>query len=112
MSYDLAVWEGEPPRNALAAGEGFQRLYNQYIDTDASIEPTPRIAAYVTALLDRYPDIGTAGGDDSPWSIAPLMNEAAGRLSTSRWCGACAKKSRRGRHRSLMKTDLFATTLN
>lgn len=80
MSYDLAVWEGERPANDLAAAAEFQRLYDRYIDSGEPSAPTPRIAAYALALLDRYPDISTPAGEDSPWSTSPLMNEASGPL--------------------------------
>jgi hypothetical protein len=80
MSYDLAVWEGERPANDLAAAEEVQRLYDRYIDSDESSAPTPRIAGYVQALLDRYPDISTQAGEDSLWSTAPLMNAGRGPL--------------------------------
>lgn len=42
--------------------------------------PTPRIVSYVQALLDRYPDRGTDGGADSPWSTGPLLDDARGPL--------------------------------
>jgi hypothetical protein len=80
MSYDLAVWEGERPANDLAAAEEFQHLYDRYIDSEEPSAPTPKIAAYAQALLDRYPDISTETGADSPWSTSPLMNEAHGPL--------------------------------
>ena len=80
MSYDLAVWDGERPANDKAAAAEFQRLYHRYIEPAEQFEPTPRIAAYVQALLDRYPDIDTDAGDDSPWSTAPLLSEACGPL--------------------------------
>lgn len=31
-------------------------------------EPTPAIAEYVGALLERWPDITGDAGEDSPWS--------------------------------------------
>jgi hypothetical protein len=34
--------------------------------------------AYVEALLARYPDIGNAEGDESPWASGPLIGEAVG----------------------------------
>jgi hypothetical protein len=34
----------------------------------------------VRALLDRFPDIGTEEGEDSPWATAPLLGEAHGPL--------------------------------
>lgn len=32
------------------------------------------------ALLDRYPDVDTDAGADSPWSTGPLISEASGPL--------------------------------
>jgi hypothetical protein len=80
MSYDLAVWEGEPPANDFAAAAEFKRLYARYMGSDDPQPPAPRIAAYVQALLGRYPDIGSEGGHDSPWSTEPLLGEAHGPL--------------------------------
>jgi hypothetical protein len=80
MSYDLAVWEGDPPADDDAAIAEFEILYERYIG-GAKVTPTDRIIAYVTALLDRYPDINTAAGyQDSPWASAPLLSEASGPL--------------------------------
>lgn len=80
VSYDLAVWEGDRPADDVAAAAELQRLCQRYIDAGEPVAPTPRIAAYVSALLARYPDIGTEAGEDSPWSTAPLMHEARGPL--------------------------------
>jgi hypothetical protein len=81
MSYDLAVWQGDPPADDDAAITEFEALYERYIGPPDTVAPTPRIAAYVTALLERYPDINTeAGYHDSPWASAPLMSEASGPL--------------------------------
>ncbi|WP_433199832.1 hypothetical protein ACQP00_27695 [Dactylosporangium sp. CS-047395] len=76
MSYDLAVWEGDRPADDAAGAAEFQRLYGRH----AGDEPTARIAAYVAALLERYPDIDTDDGADSPWSTGPLIGEARGPL--------------------------------
>jgi hypothetical protein len=81
MSYDLAVWQGDRPDDDDDALAQFEALYERYVGARGKVEPTPRIAAYVTALLDRYPDINTkAGYDASPWASAPLMSEASGPL--------------------------------
>ncbi|WP_063763923.1 hypothetical protein [Actinoplanes subtropicus] len=80
MSYDLAVWEGDRPANDAAAAAEFEALYARFVESEESVDPTARIAAYVAALLDRYPDIDTAAGDDSPWSSGPLLREASGPL--------------------------------
>jgi hypothetical protein len=80
MSYDLAVWEGDRPADDVAAASDFECLYDRYIASEAPAEPTARIALYVAALLERYPDIGTEAGADSPWSTGPLMGGACGPL--------------------------------
>ena len=78
MSYDLAVWEGDRPPDDRAG----QAVYLEHVklleisDPADPIPPTPRIRAYVEALLDRWPDIDEH--DDSPWASGPLMSEAIG----------------------------------
>ncbi|MFB4280739.1 hypothetical protein ACBJ59_36000 [Nonomuraea sp. MTCD27] len=83
MSYDLAVWEGERPSSDQEAGETHSALYEQYIDTDVEIPPTPLIAKFVEQLLQRWPDLDDVDEDDDeyediPWSTSPLIGEAAG----------------------------------
>ena len=51
-----------------------------FVESEESVGPTARIAAYVAALLNRYPDIDTDAGEDSPWSTGPLLSEASGPL--------------------------------
>ena len=78
MSYDLAVWEGDRPADDAAARQEYRHLYDRYIGSSDLQPPTPRIAAYVRALLDRYPDINSEAGDDSPWADSPLIGDASG----------------------------------
>ncbi|MFJ8623743.1 hypothetical protein ACIRD3_12985 [Kitasatospora sp. NPDC093550] len=74
MSYDLAVWEGERPRDEDAAAV-YEELCERHLESeDVSAEPTPRIEAYVEALLARYPD----DVPGSPWASPPVMDEASG----------------------------------
>jgi hypothetical protein len=74
MSYDLAVWDGELPRGD-EAGAVFDELYERYLDSeDVIAELSPRIAAYVEALVERYPD----NSADSPWASPPVFDEASG----------------------------------
>jgi hypothetical protein len=57
MSYDLAVWDGPRSASHEEGEETFDRLCTEFID--GALEPTPpspRIAAYVDALIERYPD--------------------------------------------------------
>jgi len=81
VSYDLAVWEGDRPDDDDAALADFEMLYERYVGAGEKAPPTARIAAYVSTLLERYPDINTeAGYPDSPWASAPLLGEASGPL--------------------------------
>ncbi|MFB7124097.1 hypothetical protein [Kitasatospora sp. NPDC056273] len=81
MSYDLAVWEGERPADDAAAGRCFDDLYERYLGTDEeNLPPTERIAAFVAALLERWPDLAEDEDDTSPWSTGPLIGEASGPL--------------------------------
>ena len=77
MSFDLAVWEGDRPPSDAAAAE----IYEQFMDRLEAGDhepPTERIRAYVSALLDRWPDIDEDGGEDSPWADGPLIGNAFG----------------------------------
>lgn len=75
MSYDLAVWDGEKPRDDDEAGRAFDELFERYLDSeDATVEPSPRIEAYVEALVERYPD----DVPRSVWASPPVMDEASG----------------------------------
>ncbi|WP_433041534.1 hypothetical protein [Dactylosporangium sp. CS-033363] len=74
MSYDLAVWEGDRPANDAAAAVEFERLHDRFLDGGAPMAATLPIASFVTALLERYPE----GGDDSPWSVGGLLEDARG----------------------------------
>lgn len=77
MSYDLAVWEGDRPADDETASQEYRRLYDRYIGSQGLQPPTPRIAAYVRALPDRYPD-DTPEEEDSPWAGGPLIRCASG----------------------------------
>ncbi|MFF0152383.1 hypothetical protein [Micromonospora sp. NPDC005203] len=55
MSYDLAVWEADRPANDEAAGEAYDALYQRYFESEDQ-PPTPRIRAYVDAVVARWPD--------------------------------------------------------
>ncbi|MEU4222305.1 hypothetical protein [Actinoplanes sp. NPDC026623] len=76
MSYDLAVWEGplRPPSQAAADRE-FTYVCDRYLSSGSTAAPTARIAAYVEALLARFPD-----GEDGPLATSSLMAEARGPL--------------------------------
>lgn len=78
MSYDLAVWEGPPPESDEAAAAVYEQLMRRLEAGDTDGPPTTAIATYVDALLARWPDITSDGGDDSPWADGPLINNAFG----------------------------------
>ena len=77
MSYDLAVWDGERPLDNHQAGSVYDELFERYLESEDVVPPTPRIVAYVEALVDRYPD----DIDGSVvWASPPVINEASGPL--------------------------------
>jgi hypothetical protein len=83
MTYDLAVWEGERPVDDEAGTKYYMEhvasALGNYEESDVLDEPpTPRIRAYVEALLERWPELDTDEGDSSPWCTAPLIGEAWG----------------------------------
>ena len=83
MSYDLAVWEGGSPAGEKVALATFLALYEKWFGDDEpppDEDPTPTqpIQRYVAALLERWPDITTDAGDESPWADGPLEANAAG----------------------------------
>jgi hypothetical protein len=78
VSYDLAVWEGDRPASDAEAGEEYERLHARYIGSRQPQPPTPRIAAYVGALLDRYPEDDEDAWEGGPWADAPLIGDASG----------------------------------
>src|SRR6266496_1495145 len=81
MSVDLAVWEGPPPASDDEARAVFDELCARYLGR-TSAPPTERIANYVHLLLDRYPDLAEAAGeeDEVPWGSGPMMPECHPKL--------------------------------
>ncbi|WP_026554116.1 hypothetical protein [Arthrobacter sp. 35W] len=77
MSYDLAVWEGELPSTDEELAVAFDENM-AILDSEPAPEPSPRIRAYVDALLARWPDLDFGAENDSPWSDGPLIGNAAG----------------------------------
>src|SRR5262245_22592414 len=79
MSYDLAVWEGDPPADGHAATATFIAMYDQYINVGPGERSSlsPRLRTFIEALRDRWPDI-TDDPQGSPWAAGPLIREARG----------------------------------
>jgi hypothetical protein len=79
VSYDLAVWEGEPPADDAVAGRVFEQLYSKYLEDEWQTVPTPRISAYVDALLERWVDLDEDDEEGlSPFAAGPVREEASG----------------------------------
>ena len=77
----MAVWEGERPTSDQDAVQTFEALYEQYVEQDDPTEPSPRIREFVSALLERFPDLEALPDDevdDSPWADSPLIGNASG----------------------------------
>ncbi|HSK32442.1 MAG TPA: hypothetical protein VK903_03080, partial [Propionicimonas sp.] len=72
MSYDLAVWVGERPRDDVAAAAEYEARFDASETSEQP--PGPQIAAFVAALLERFPE----GSDDGVWSVEPVLDEGAG----------------------------------
>jgi hypothetical protein len=83
MTYDVAVWEGKRPSDD-EAGEMLERLMDAAEARDESgmppEPPTPGIAAFMSDLLDRWPDIDQPDGENSPWAMSGLREDASGAL--------------------------------
>jgi hypothetical protein len=91
------------------ACEEYRQLHARYIRSELE-PPTPRIAAYGGAVLDRYPEIDTEAGENSPRATGPLMGEASGPFLYSRWCTASVTRHPPGLRNWPRATALFATT--
>jgi hypothetical protein len=64
VSYDLAVWV-EPEPTTGASGEAtFEYLFRRYFEEDWPTEPVDPVAAFVEALLTRWPE----DTEDNPYS--------------------------------------------
>jgi hypothetical protein len=73
MSYDLAFWEGAPPRSDEEAAGIYQQVMDA-LEEEGGLPPTPAVEALVRGLETRWP-IGPA---DSPWATFPLGDDASG----------------------------------
>jgi hypothetical protein len=80
VSYDIAVWVGEPPESDEAAASRFAELGHLLEQPPRGAAPDSTVVAFADDLLDRYADITEDAGEDSPWSTGPLKNEILGSL--------------------------------
>jgi len=79
MSYDPAVWRGGRPESDDAAAEWYRDLMEDGELADGP--PSPPIRACVDALPERWPDITTERGSDSPWASGPFSDDASGEVA-------------------------------
>ena len=82
MSYDLAVWEGPRPGSDEEGAAEYERRMDEMerlLDAgEETTDPTLGIRAFVTAALERYPELDEDSGAECPWASAPLIGEAMG----------------------------------
>ncbi len=81
MSYDVAVWDGDRPANDHEAMETYERLMDAdeaRSEDEPGEPPTPRIDAFLTDLLTRWPDLHEPGGEASPWAMSGVREDASG----------------------------------
>lgn len=79
MSYDIAVWEGDEPSDDRAAEATFNDLYARFIQMGTQLPATPRIAAFIDALLEHWVDLTEEDHENqSPFATGPIRNEASG----------------------------------
>jgi hypothetical protein len=80
MSYDVAVWEGERPKDDGQALEVFEGLWKRC--GNAGDPPSPRVLEFVEALTARYPDLTVdlleEELDELPWASWPLTGHVMG----------------------------------
>lgn len=69
VSYDLAVWAGPSPADDEAA-----RVEYETRAEGSDEPPSAVIEAFLAELVARYPD----DGDDGPWAVGPLREDAHG----------------------------------
>ena len=78
MSFDMSVWQGEPPADDAAARTTFRALCGKYIEREYRTPPASKIAEFAAILVKRWPDDTDEAFDESPWAAAPLIREASG----------------------------------
>jgi len=75
VSWVYSVYEGPQPKSVDDALDGMSRAEEAF---DRNDPPTATIREFVEAILAQWPDITEEGGEASPWSDGPMMNNAAG----------------------------------
>jgi hypothetical protein len=79
MSYDVVVWAGQGPEDDDAAAEEYERRAEQAEkDAEDPVPATPAVRSFLADLVSRYPALGTAGDERSPWAMGPDVGDANG----------------------------------
>jgi|SRR6185437_6834205 len=72
MTFDLGVWHSDRALDDAAAAAVYLAICEGTpIAGDGALSSSPRVAAFMAALAERYPDLDSIpeeAVDDSPWS--------------------------------------------
>ena len=77
VSYDLALWVEVPPFAGLETGYAYAVLLG-LMDDEVQSDPASAISGLVASLLDRWPALGEAGDEESPWATGPEIGYVSG----------------------------------
>lgn len=84
VTYDVAVWDGDRPANAEAASDTLDRLLDaEEARAEAGLPQAPLSAgldAFLSDLLDHWPEIDQPNGQNSPWAMSDLREDASGQV--------------------------------
>jgi len=82
VSFNLAFWIGNPPKDDTAAAAEFERLHTLHRGGEAT-DARPELLAFISEITERYPDLMDLPDDevdDGVWSDGPLTGNASGPL--------------------------------
>lgn len=77
MSYDIAVWVGEKPADEAAADAAYAQVLDG-LESRSDEPPASEIEHFASLLIKRWPELGQAGDETSPWTASPILADAAG----------------------------------
>ncbi len=77
VSYDLALWVEVPPFAGLEPGDAYAVLLG-LMDDEVQSDPASAISGLVASLLDRWPALGEACDEESPWATGPEIGYVSG----------------------------------
>ncbi len=56
-------------------------VYEEQVANDEEVTPTPRLAAFLDALVERLPDDPIVEPPRNPWAFMPLRRDAGGPIA-------------------------------